>query len=109
MDQRVEQAVEAVRRGRQREAEALSPLEWDLWRHHPVSEVLLHYLEDFRLALLQELQQRFLTGSASLALEQEVRGRALALEEACGLDLSTVQEFYRQPEEENGSEADSAA
>ena len=87
----------------QKEAVAeLSDREFRLWRHHPVSRVLLRYLADYRQELRQDLLLRWLHGSTRLSdpEELEARGRLLAFEEFEELEWAIVQNFYGiEPEE----------
>lgn len=84
---------------------ALSDAQFRAWRHHPVSEVVLQYLRDYRAALLAEMQDRWLQGVTRIADEQEARGRALAVGELAELQLDAVRAFYGA-EEDGGVDTD---
>ena len=102
MDQKEVEFQQGLLRERQRQVRDLGDQQFRSWRHHPVSQVVLHYLEDYRRELLLGLQQRWLGGSLELRDEREGRGRALLAEELVDLEWSAIEAFYgieQKPEE----------
>lgn len=65
-----------------------------LWRHHPVSAVVLQYLDDLSAAIAKDMLARWQTGALSLVHEQEVRGRMVAYAELASIDAARLREFY---------------
>lgn len=80
----------------------ISHLEWQAWRHHPVSQVLLRYLEDYRAALERDFLAAWLQGSTNAAAEGERRGRILACMDIEQLTVASVKGFYGLPADDAG-------
>ena len=77
----------------------LTPEQFQLWRRHPVSALLLErFLPDFRRALERDAVGGWLNNRLSLIAEQEVRGRLLAFNEIEQLSLGAMRVFYGLPE-----------
>lgn len=78
------------------------------WRHHPVSKVLLQYLQDYHLMLSREAWAH-LRKADKLDIEYlaKLTGRADAALEFSELPFEALQSFYTTEisEEENGTEA----
>ena len=85
----------------------LSPHEFQLWRHHPVSVALRAYLEDYQQVLQQALLEQWRAGSLQLTLETEIRGRILAVSEMIELSWPDIQALYglENEGEETGAES----
>lgn len=107
------QAETAALADRQRAVKDLSPREYLQWRHHPISKVILHFLEDRRHSLEQDLARRFLTGSPQSVLDPsiqaqalEARGRILESADLEALEWRDVAAYYgvETPELEQESE-----
>ena len=76
---------------------ALGDQQLHLWRHHPVSQVVLQYLRDFSVAVEVKLLADWRAGSLSLAAEQEMRGRVLAWRDVADLEIGALRAFYSVP------------
>jgi len=73
----------------------LSPEQWNLWRHHPITELLLtRYLPDFRRGLERQTINGWMAGLLSLANEQEARGYLLTAHMIENLSLEHLRVFY---------------
>ena len=73
----------------------LSPEQWNLWRHHPVTELLLtRYLPEFRRGLERQTLNGWMAGMLSLANEQEARGYLLTAHMIENLSLDHLRVFY---------------
>ena len=73
----------------------LSAQQFQEWRRHPVSQLLLErYLPDLRRGLEREAWNAFLSNRLSLVAEQELRGRLLTMVELEQLPLAVVRVFY---------------
>jgi hypothetical protein len=81
-----------------------------LWRHHPVTRLLLSYLRDYRADLVLAAQERWLAGELALATEHEMKGRVNSLAELADLPFAAIATFYRQlaqaEEEQDAAQAD---
>lgn len=74
------------------------------WKHNPVSKVVLQYLLDYRKSLHVELLARFENNTLLEKVEQEIRGRCLTLAELSDLQFASIQEFYKEEDQENAAE-----
>ena len=74
--------------------EDLKEVDFAHWKHHPVTELVMQYLEDFRRETIKEIIASWELGNLSLMTEQEARGRNLALQELTELGLSQIKAFY---------------
>lgn len=68
------------------------------WRHHPVSKVVLQFLRDYRESMHRELLERWTAGSLVLADESEMRGRSATLQEFAELQFESMLNFYKEGE-----------
>lgn len=68
--------------------------DFHLWRHHPVSKVVLQYLADYREVLRREAMDRWESGALRLVDEQEMRGRVLAVTDMIDLAHESIRSFY---------------
>ena len=64
------------------------------WRRHPVSQVVLRFLADRSADLQAQTLFRWLSGQTTLQQEEELRGRVLALNEVLALEWKQLQQFY---------------
>lgn len=78
-----------------------SEQDFQLWRHHPVSEVFLQYLRDYAGVLEREMMDRWKSGAVRLIDEQEARGRVVACIEVADLPYESIREFYEGEKTEN--------
>lgn len=71
------------------------------WRHHPVSKVVLQYLKDYHLAMKEEAWH-YLLGARSGKLDPEhlgeISGRAKAAWELADLPFEALVAFYQKEE-----------
>ena len=73
----------------------LSPQQFQAWRHHPVTRLLLQdYLPAWRAARGKELLNAILGGNADLATQQRVRGEILFSIGLEDLTLDTLRYFW---------------
>ena len=68
--------------------------DYQLWRHHPVSKVVLQYLADYSAALEREIMARWRGGMLQLVDEKEARGRLLACQDIVELNHESIRSFY---------------
>ena len=73
----------------------LTPQQFQLWRHHPVSQAVLRFLADWARELRRDVLERWESGTG-LADEHEARGRVLMLREVGELDIGVMREFYAE-------------
>lgn len=72
--------------------------QWALWRHHPVSALLLErYMPDFRSALERDTLNAWLAGNLTLQGEQDARGLIHCSQMIENLSLDQVRAFYGLP------------
>jgi hypothetical protein len=83
--------------------EELGEVDFARWKHHPVTELVMKYLGDFREALIKEVVGSWEIGGLDLMTEQEARGRCVMLREILDLELQYIQHFYGV---ENATETD---
>ena len=75
------------------------------WRHHPVSRLVLRFLEDYRDHLLREAIGAWFAGNLTAMQEAEGRGRALMTDELVALSFADIQKFYGVMPEAEGNDA----
>lgn len=68
--------------------------EFQQWRHHPISQVVLAFLSDRRDDLYAQAFEAFLAGGLSALADGEYRGRYMACEELLNLQWRQVCDFY---------------
>ena len=80
----------------------LSPQQFQAWRHHPVTHLLLgRFLPDFRASRLQETTNAWIDGNLKLQDEQVLRGQILGCHFVENLSLEQIRAFYGvEPEPE---------
>lgn len=71
-----------------------SESDFQLWRHHPVSRVVIQYLNDYAVSLEREALERWRSGALRLIDEQEMRGRVLTCLEMADLSFESIRGFY---------------
>ena len=76
------------------ELEELTAEQWALWRHHPVSALVLAFLRDRAGTLEREMLGRWKAGQCRLSDEMEARGRVMELQEVADLSLDAMRTFY---------------
>lgn len=81
--------------------------QYNLWKHDPVTKVLLQFLTDKRKYLIDFASEQWVGGSNSFAeMNQTVRGQVIELGEIVELPFEAIEEFYRQ-QENDGTEPQS--
>ncbi len=73
------------------------------WKHHPVSKVVLKYLADYRAMLLKEHLAEWEAGKLDEVRDLEMRGRVLTLAELAELPFSAIANFYVTEEDGNAA------
>jgi hypothetical protein len=68
--------------------------DYQLWRHHPVSKVVLQYIDDYRMRLREEALARWESGALQLIDDREMRGRVLACSDIVDLQFESIRSFY---------------
>ena len=92
----------------QNPAKTISKMDYQTWRHHPVSQVLLHYLKDYQEVLQREAWDylKGCLGTQGVQLDEgylgELVGRAKVAAELSDLPFEAIEAFY---EENNEAEA----
>lgn len=72
----------------------LSPQDFSLWKHHPVTQQILAWLADYRDSLLRDALRAFLAGDMDKMMLDEFRGRALMCSELAALEWGDVLRWY---------------
>lgn len=73
--------------------------DYQVWRHHPVTKLVLQYMADFNVSLQKEAIEKWVNGTLSLPEAHERRARIMILGEMVDLSFEAIEEFY-QPETE---------
>lgn len=76
--------------------------DYQSWRHHPVTRLLLQYFADQRAMLIKEAVGRWETGALTLIDEHELRARSLVLKELDDLPFAAIVDFYGEAGDEDG-------
>lgn len=79
--------------------------DYQAWKHHPVTKLLLRYMADFRSVLIRETTERWEAGSLILAEEHEMRARVVTLRELGELPFAAIHNFYQEGSEEEQNAA----
>ena len=69
-------------------------VQFNLWRQHPVSKVVLGFLADYAEALATQATAQWIENGVPLEHQAEARGRILANREMVALRLTDIQAFY---------------
>ena len=77
--------------------------DFNLWKHHPASELFRRYAEDYRAALIKTHLEEWHAGKIDQVRDLEIRGRVAQLTDILELSFVSIQNFY--PEQE-GKEDD---
>ena len=86
----VEEMVSARRQG----LLDLSPTDFSLWLHHPVTVQVMAWLEDYRDSLLRDAVRAFLQGDMEQLMLSEHRGRARMCSELVVLQWADILRWY---------------
>lgn len=77
------------------------------WRHHPVSKVVLQFLRDKQEYLKAAALDHWVNGSQSFAsINEVVRGQIVELGEIADLQFEAIEAFYQEKEANATSSAD---
>lgn len=77
--------------------------EFAFWKHHPVTKVVLQFAADYAAAVEQDMVEQWRNGALKLTDEQERRGRVLAYRDINELAFASIENFYRQDDQENAA------
>ena len=77
----------------------ISAEDYAMWRHHPVSKIVIQYITDFAAVLEREALDRWRSGSLRFTDEQEMRGRVLTCKELAELPFEAIKAFYEGEKE----------
>lgn len=88
----------------ERRTVGITKSDYQEWKHHPVSKVVLQYLADYRAMLLKEHLAEWEAGKLDEVRDLEMRGRVMTLAELADLDFSSIEHFYVTPEEDDDAE-----
>lgn len=86
----------------------LSNEQYQLWRHHPVSEAFLGYLAEQAQAYKGELVNRWISKTLKDKEMDEFRGIVMTLEELSNLPLEVIKQFYSYQQMTGLAEKDEA-
>ena len=92
------------------QVKGITRADYQQWRHHPTSKVVLQFLQDFHRILQREAWAVLETDPRlplNVELLREMSGRAKAIEEVYNLPFESIVSFYSN-EEENGTQATQA-
>src|ERR1700690_4348593 len=84
----------------------ISEENFNLWKHHPVSELFRRFSEDFRAQLIKEHLSDWHAGKIDQVRDLEIRGRVAQLTDIIELSFASIQNFYPEQEGNDGSEND---
>ena len=70
------------------------PIQFNLWRNHPVTELFLRYLHHSRIEALLNLMAQWESGGLVLSEEHALRGRLQALHDAAETQLTDIRGHY---------------
>lgn len=74
--------------------------DYQVWRHHPVTKLVLQYMADFREALRRDALARWESGALTLTDEHELRARSNVLAELGELQFPSIANFYGEDTKE---------
>lgn len=83
----------------------LSAAEFQAWRHHPLTQVFLRYLRDYRRSLEASMLDRWREGTVQLADEGEARGRSKMALEIDALTWNNILDHYGVQQSKESSDA----
>ena len=78
-----------------KEARGVTELDYQHWRHNPVTMWFMTYLQDYRADLLAAAQENWLADTLTLSTEHEMKGRARCLDEVATIPFTAIATFYR--------------
>ena len=77
----------------------ITEIDFNLWRRHPVTELLHRYLRDYHEMILKDTMARWEGGSLNLTDEHERRWRAVVSREIADLEYEAIRTFYEGEQE----------
>lgn len=81
---------------RPKEVCGITAADFQHWKHHPVSRVVLKFLLDTRENQLALAQALWLDGTLTLEAQHEKRHTANTLQEIAGVSFEAIANFYDQ-------------
>lgn len=78
----------------QSKLQGITPAQLSLWRHHPVTVLLLNFLSDYLAQLRQTALDRLESGTLDDSFRDEVKGRIQAVAEMIDLKHEDIALFY---------------
>jgi len=81
----------------------ITETDFQLWKHHPVSELFLRFADDFRAQLIKEHLSDWHAGKIDQVRDLEIRGRVAQLTDVIELSFAAIKNFY--PEQEGNDDA----
>lgn len=78
--------------------------DYQQWRHHPITKMFRAYLDDYHQDIVAGAATAWLSGNLELPTADELRGRALTVQEIADLPFSAILEFYRQQKAAEGGD-----
>jgi len=75
--------------------------DYQSWRHHPVSRVILRYLKDKREFIERAALDQWIGGSIELAESKAMRGQIIELFELENMQFEALEAFYAVEKEED--------
>lgn len=76
------------------QVDGIAEVDYQTWRHHPVTKVFIEYLRDYRQDLIEAATVQWLDGQLQIATADELRGRALAIDDIAELPFAAMIAFY---------------
>lgn len=76
------------------QVDGIAEQDYQTWRHHPVTKVFIEYLRDYRQDLIEAATVQWLDGQLQIATADELRGRALAIDDIAELPFAAMIAFY---------------
>lgn len=73
-------------------------MEFNLWKHHPVTKVFMQYLRDYAEVVKNAAVEDWMGGRMQLSTEQEMRTRLLMISEITEIELESIERFYAASE-----------
>lgn len=82
----------------------ISAEDFNTWKHHPASKVVLQYLRDKRLFIERLALDQWIAGALTLTADQTMRGQIIELFEIENLPFEAIESFYFSDEDRNANE-----
>lgn len=79
--------------------QGITQADFDSWKHHPVSKVILRFYRDKKDIMEQAAIQQWIAGVMTLG-DQALRGQIIELDELSNMPFEALIEFYGEDKEE---------